>query len=126
MSRNLHRHYGTGHLHFITSSCYKRLPLLNRARCDLFLRILEETRKRYQFVVVGYVLMPEHFHLLISQPKRGNPGVVMQGLKQRSAGRVLSEYRNSLSTAEPVKAARPDKDGDKLLERGHFLAEAVL
>ncbi len=60
--------------------------------------------------------MPEHFHLLISEPERGNPGVVMQ-VKQRSVGRVLSEYRNSLSTAE---AARSDKDGDALLERGHF------
>jgi len=38
-------------------------------------------------------------------------------VKQRSVGRVLSEYRNSLSTAE---AARSDKDGDALLERGHF------
>ncbi len=63
--------------------------------------------------------MPEHFHLLISEPERGNPGVVMQ-VKQRSVGRVLSEYRNSLSTAEPAKAARSDKDGDALLERGHF------
>jgi REP element-mobilizing transposase RayT len=25
---------------------------------------LEETRVRYQFAVIGYVVMPEHFHLL--------------------------------------------------------------
>jgi hypothetical protein len=36
----------------------------------LFLKVLEEERQRYQFVVVGYVVMPEHFHLLISEPEK--------------------------------------------------------
>jgi len=31
-------------------------------RRDLFLKVLEEPRQRYQFVVAGYVAMPEHFH----------------------------------------------------------------
>jgi len=50
-----------------------------------FLEILEQVRRRYTFVVVGYVVMPEHFHLLISEPERGNPSTVMQVLKQRFA-----------------------------------------
>ena len=32
------------------------------ARRDLFLRVLEQARQRCRFVVVGYVIMPEHFH----------------------------------------------------------------
>ncbi len=35
----------------------------------------------YQFVVLGYVFMPEHVHLLISEPEKGNPSVVIQALK---------------------------------------------
>jgi len=67
----LNRCYGHGFLHFITFSCYRRLPLLQReSRRDLFLRILEQVRKRYRFVVVGYVVMPEHVHLLFSEPER--------------------------------------------------------
>jgi putative transposase len=31
--------------------------------------------------------MPEHFHLLISEPSKGNPSTVMQLLKQRTAAR---------------------------------------
>jgi transposase IS200 family protein len=70
----LHRYYGAGYLHFITSSCYQRRPLLASAdRRNLFLEILEEVRRRYAFVVVGYVVMPEHFHLLISQPSEEIP-----------------------------------------------------
>jgi hypothetical protein len=41
--------YGTHHLHFITGSCYRRLPFLSAARTrDRFLSILEETRQRLQ------------------------------------------------------------------------------
>ena len=57
MSR-LQRFYGAGHLHFITCSCYRRMPLLRSARRrDRFLTIVEQARKRYRFVVVGYVVM---------------------------------------------------------------------
>jgi putative transposase len=94
MPKRLHRYYGSGHLHFITSSCYQRRPLLDTARRrDLFLTILEQVRLRYSFVVVGYVLMPEHIHLLIGEPDRGTPSTVMQVMKQRFARRVLGEWR---------------------------------
>src|SRR6266704_5162349 len=82
MPWGLKRFYGGGDLHFITSSCYQRRPLLGSAsRRDLFVRVLEQVRQRYQFVVVGYVFMPEHVHLLISEPEKGNPSVVIQALK---------------------------------------------
>src|SRR3989440_352925 len=94
MSRRLHRYYGSGYLHFITSSCYQRRRLLNTARQRTwFLEILEQVRRRYNVVVVGYVVMPEHFHLLISEPERGNPSTVMQVLKQRFARKVLRDWR---------------------------------
>ena len=51
--------------------------------------MLEETRVNYRFVVVGYVIMPEHFHLLISEPQVGDPSTVLQVLKQRYAQRIL-------------------------------------
>ena len=94
MPQGLKRYYGAGHLHFITCSCYQRRAWLGTARRrDLFLRILEETRQKYGFVVVGYVVMPEHFHLLISKPQVGDPSKVMQVVKQRFAQRVLRPRR---------------------------------
>jgi putative transposase len=82
----LKRYYGAQDLHFITCSCYHRLPILGSARRrDWFLQVLEETRQQYQFVVYGYVVMPEHFHLLISEPEKANPSVLMKVLKQRFA-----------------------------------------
>jgi putative transposase len=65
----LHRYYGAGYSHFITTNCYRRLPLLGTPQSrNLFLEILESVRRRYRFVVVGYVVMPEHVHLLLSEP----------------------------------------------------------
>ena len=90
MPSGLHRTYGAHHLHFITCSFYRRWPLLSSAPArDRFLSILEQTRQRYRFVVVGYVVMPEHVHLLLTEPEIGSPSTVMQVLKQRTAHALL-------------------------------------
>ncbi|HWJ48526.1 MAG TPA: transposase, partial [Candidatus Udaeobacter sp.] len=79
---NLHRTYGARDLHFLTFSCYHRQPLLSDAsRCDLLLQILERVRRRYRFVVLGYVVMPEHLHLLVTEPQRATISTAMQALK---------------------------------------------
>ena len=94
MPSGLHRTYGADHLHFITCSCYRRLPFLRAVRSrDRFLSILEQTRQHYRFVVVGYVVMPEHIHLLITEPEVGNPSTVMQVIKQRSARALLPKKK---------------------------------
>jgi len=58
------------------------MPLLDREQArDLLLTVLEVMRERYHFGVVGYVVMPEHVHLLISEPQIGNPSTVVQAVK---------------------------------------------
>jgi putative transposase len=75
------RYYGTGHLYFLTCSCYHRQRwLASRSRRDLLVRVLEEVRRRYKFVVV-------------SEPEKGDPSKVMQGVKQGLARRVLRRMR---------------------------------
>lgn len=99
--KRLKRSYGGGYLHFITSSCYHRRPVLGTAaRRSLFLEILEQVRCCYGFVVVGYVVMPEHFHLLISEPEKGTPSTAMQVLKQRFARQLLQLLRGQGESAQ--------------------------
>ncbi|MFZ0818704.1 MAG: transposase [Candidatus Acidiferrales bacterium] len=84
MPKNLKRYYGKGHLHFITFSCYRRLPLLGSARArNGFVHALGKIRERCEFLLVGYVVMPNHVHLLISEPAKGTPSTMLQVLKQR-------------------------------------------
>ena len=68
MPKGLKRYYGQGHLHFLTFSCYRRLPLLGTARARYaFVAALARIRERYHFRLIGYVVIPEHVHLLISE-----------------------------------------------------------
>jgi len=92
MPWGLKRYYGTGSLHFITWSCYRRKPLLyNPARRDLLLTALELVRVRYRFAVIGYVVMPEHVHLLISEPWIGDPSRIIQAVKLSVSRRLAIE-----------------------------------
>jgi putative transposase len=69
--------------HFITFSCVDRAPLLGTpALRDLFLEILERVRRRCAMRVYGYVVMPEHVHLLVSEPERMSLASAIQLLKQ--------------------------------------------
>jgi putative transposase len=47
-------------------------------------------RRRYRFAVLGYVIMPEHFHLLVSEPQRLTLSTVMQALKLGVSRRLLT------------------------------------
>ena len=98
MTPGLYRIYGGHDLHFITCSCYHRQPVLSApCRRDLLLDTLEEVRQAYRFVVKGYVVMPEHFHLLISEPEIGDPSTVMKVLKMRFARRVHKDESHSFA-----------------------------
>lgn len=91
MPWGLKRFHETGALHFITWSCCDRQPLLGRPeRRDLLLKILEQMRNRYRFAVIGFVVMPEHVHLLTSEPLIGNVASAICAIKLGFTRRVLS------------------------------------
>jgi hypothetical protein len=69
MTRRLERRYGFGHHHFVTFSCYRRLPYLAEpAARNVFESSLETMRRKYGFQIDSYIVMPEHIHLLVSEP----------------------------------------------------------
>ncbi len=69
MTFGLKRYQTSGHDHAINFSCYDHLPYLTSPESrDLFESSLEQTRKKYAFDIYAYVVMPDHVHLLISQP----------------------------------------------------------
>ena len=109
MRNPLRRHYGRGDLHFVTFSCYRRRPLLGTARArNRFVRILDEVRSRHSFKLIGYVVMPEHVHLLLSEPEKGTPSTVLQVLKQKVSralrGKGTKSVPGQLSLAFPCSA----------------------
>jgi putative transposase len=94
MPAGLKRYYGKGDLHFITFSCYRRLPLLKTMRArNLFVKELGRVRDAAGFRLIGYVVMPEHVHLLISEPREGTPSTVLHKLKLGVARKLRKRKR---------------------------------
>ena len=76
------RYQQTGEFHFLTFSSFRRRPYLSTvAAMELFEDALERVRLRYLFAVAGYVVMPEHVHLLVNEPGRGLLSRTVQALK---------------------------------------------
>src|SRR5712692_733236 len=98
MPTGLKRYYGRGHLHFLTFSCYRRLALLKTIRArNLFVHALGEIRERYKFLLVGYVVMPDHVHLRIIEPAKGTPSVVYgEASAARHRGNCASHLQESM------------------------------
>jgi REP-associated tyrosine transposase len=87
--RGLYRFHHSHSPHFITFTCFHRRPLLANPRVrDGFVEALERTRSLYGMYVYGFVIMPEHVHLLISEPQRGTVANAIQSLKISSAKRA--------------------------------------
>jgi putative transposase len=82
MPKGLVRYQQCGCFHFISFTCYHRLQHLGTGPTrELFERSLEAMRIRYDFVVCGYVVMPDHVHLLVSEPNKALLSKAIQALK---------------------------------------------
>jgi len=91
-----HRIYSPGELQFITTSTYRRVPIFRSERfCHYFVQRLEEVRQEFHCLLLGWVLMPEHFHLLLKpQPAASTPAVI-KALKEETAKRILKTLREN-------------------------------
>jgi|SRR5580698_452 putative transposase len=121
MRNPLKRHYGQGDLHFVTFSCYRRKPLLGTARArDCFVKTLDEVRRRHAFRLVGYVVMPEHVHLLMSEPAKKNPSKILQVLKQKVARVLLKRRRSAIRTQLPLPFDRSETEKAPFWQRRFY------
>jgi putative transposase len=86
-----------GHAHFLTFSCYQRLPLLNKDRTrEWFIQSLNAARTRWEFDLWAWVVMPEHVHLLI-RPRRSDYRVssILAGIKKPVGSLAIQYVRES-------------------------------
>ena len=82
MTRGLHRFQESGQSHFVTFSCHHRQPNFATPELfDLFVQCLENTRCQFALCVYGYVVMPEHVHLLLSEPPEAKLADAIHNLK---------------------------------------------
>src|ERR1700738_770985 len=83
MPSTLKRYQNYGDYHFITFSCHDRRPLLTPPNRDIVEQELERVRKRFDWKIAAYVVMPEHIHLLTNEPSLCPLSLAIQKLKQQ-------------------------------------------
>lgn len=94
MPTGLHRYQSSGSDHFLTFSCYQRRPFLAESSAyTIFEEELERLRQRHDFEVYGYVLMPEHVHLLVSEPKLHPLARTINVLKNETSKRLKGDRK---------------------------------
>src|ERR1700730_16631291 len=105
MPWGLTRFQHSGQSHFVTFCCYHRRRLLTTdASRRIFESALERVRRRFRPQVYGYVVMPEHVHLLRSEPQRDT---VADSLK--FVARTL--YSGKALGKRVWKSSRPTQSG---------------
>jgi putative transposase len=100
MPWGLKRFHESRQVHFLTFSCYHRRPnFLNENACTTFVSALERVREHYDLCVYGYVVMPEHVHLLVNEPERSNLAQAVKSLKQGVARKLALRAVDSFRQA---------------------------
>jgi putative transposase len=85
------RHFVRGQLQFITTSTYRRARLFPCQRfCRIFVAVLRPLREETGFLLNGWVLMPDHFHLLIRPEPPEATVRFIQEWKKRTAQQIIA------------------------------------
>jgi putative transposase len=89
---NLRHFDNLGTVRFVTFSCYRRLPgFIDEKSKGLFIRHLEMAREKHKFKLFGYVIMPEHVHLVILPGEDTKLGLLIREIKSKMAREYFSE-----------------------------------
>jgi len=94
MPWGLTRFHHSKQSHFVTFCCYhRRRSFTTDASCQIFESALERVRRAYRLCVYGYVVMPEHVHLLLSEPQlEGGPSQLVPCPPQLEGGPFKPDF----------------------------------
>lgn len=89
---------------FVSGAVYRRLPIFRYERPrSIFLESLEAYRQKYRYKVLAFVLMPDHFHLLIWFPPDHRFTNFLRDFKSWTARQILAWAEQS--RLERIRAA---------------------
>lgn len=81
---------------YLTFSCYRRLPLFNNDGVKAaFVDCVAATKSQHEFLLLGWVIMPEHVHLMIVPDMgRATVPVVLRSMKQSFSQQVIHRWES--------------------------------
>ena len=94
-------------VHYVTGVTNNRVPVFSSDQtCALFVDALATTRSKEPFKLIGYAIMPDHFHML-ANPLKLDISVVVGRLKGRAAAAILNWLRTAGHLSSLAKLALP-------------------
>ena len=89
-------HYDNfGTARFFTFSCYHRDRLLiTDIDIEIFLSELEASKKKYGVLILGYVIMPNHVHLVLYKDDNLKFGSIIGEIKRKSAYKIITRWKS--------------------------------
>ena len=100
------KHYDNlGTARFVTFSCYHNRRLLQTREAIIpVLEFIESGRIRHGFSVLGYVIMPNHVHLVLFPHRSIRMGSVIGEIKKLSGYRIIANWKkNNSAILETVR-----------------------
>jgi len=100
-------------IHYVTAVAYNRAPVFRSERaCEILISALETTRAKEPFKLIGYVIMPDHFHML-ANPRGLDISVVVGRFKGGADSAILNWLRSEghVSSLRKLAFARPLQSG---------------
>lgn len=77
-------------IYFVTSKAYQSKTIFNEAKnCQLFCKILKDCKIKYKFKLFGFVIIPNHIHLLLMPNDKMNISEVIHRIKGNFAYQYL-------------------------------------
>ena len=103
-----------GHGHFLTYSCFRRLPLLNADRTRRWvIDAMAALRQNQNVALFAYVIMPEHVHVLLMPNESSyDIAIILAALKAPVARRAKQHLMDSdqLDWLEKLTVRYPSRE----------------
>lgn len=91
--------------HYVTLVTFNHVPVFRSEQaCQIFVDVLSETKEKYPYKLIGYVLMPDHVHAIVNN----HCGAISDWLRRvrgNSARKILAWLRDGRYLVSLAKLA---------------------
>jgi len=76
---------------FVTTTVKNFIPVFTKDKyCDILIKNFKYYQRKYEFIILGYVIMPNHLHWIIkTEPAKGSISDIMRDIKKYTAWELL-------------------------------------
>jgi len=90
------------HAYFVTSKVIYGIEIFRyQMPCQIMMDNLRFYEQRFKFDLFGYVIMPNHIHLIIWPRAKHTISDILRNLKEYSAKQIIAEIKNNRETLAP-------------------------